>query len=266
MRLIPKTGKIVGGKIMLNGIDILALKEDEMRKLRGKTISMIFQDATTYLNPSMRVGDQIVEAIRCHTNEDKRTSKNLALRSLRQVGMPSAEEIFSYYPHQLSGGMRQRILISLAFCFNPEMIIADEPTSELDVTIQAQILKLLVESVRRTKTALLLITHDLGIVANLCDRVYVLYAGKVVEEATVHGLFEHPIHPYTVGLLDSLLSVDKAVKEFRSIPGSVADMANPPTGCRFHPRCSLAVSMCKTREPSLSGLERGRRVACWLKT
>ena len=259
MRLIPSPpAAFEGGKISFQGRDLLALSEDEMRALRGRRIAMVFQDPMTFLNPVLRIGAQIAEAAAEYTKESE------IITLLQSVGIPYPERVVKQYPHELSGGMRQRVLIAIAIVNNPALLIADEPTTALDVTVQTQILSLL-KSIREQKgTALLLITHDLGIVAEMCDRVYVMYAGKIVETADVFGLFEDPLHPYTQGLLKSALSIAEFSPTLTTIEGSVPDLSNPPAGCRFHPRCPRVMELCKEKEPPLDELKPGHLASCWL--
>ena len=259
MRLIPSPpAAFEGGKILFQGSDLLALSEDEMRALRGRRIAMVFQDPMTFLNPVLRIGLQIAEA----AAEDTGESAIIAL--LQSVGIPYPERVIKQYPHELSGGMRQRVLIAIAIVNNPALLIADEPTTALDVTVQTQILSLLKSIRERKGTALLLITHDLGIVAEMCDRVYVMYAGKIVETADVFSLFEDALHPYTQGLLKSALSIAEFSPTLTTIEGSVPDLSNPPAGCRFHPRCPRVMDLCKEKEPPLDELKPGHLASCWL--
>ena len=259
MRLIPSPpAAIEGGKISFQGSDLLALSEDEMRALRGRRIAMVFQDPMTFLNPVLRIGAQIAEA----AAEDTKESAIIAL--LQSVGIPYPERVIKQYPHELSGGMRQRVLIAIAIVNSPPLLIADEPTTALDVTVQTQILSLLKSIRERKGTALLLITHDLGIVAEMCDRVYVMYAGKIVETADVFSLFEDALHPYTQGLLKSALSIAEFSPTLTTIEGSVPDLSNPPAGCRFHPRCPRVMDLCKEKEPPLNELKPGHLASCWL--
>jgi peptide/nickel transport system ATP-binding protein len=259
MRLIPSPpAAIEGGHISFQGSDLLDLSEDEMRALRGRQIAMVFQDPMTFLNPVIRIGAQIAEAASGDTGERE------LVTLLQSVGIPYPERVIKQYPHELSGGMRQRVLIAIAIVNNPALLIADEPTTALDVTVQTQILSLL-KSIREQKgTALLLITHDLGIVAEMCDRVYVMYAGKIVETADVFSLFEEPLHPYTQGLLKSALSIAEFSPTLTTIEGSVPDLSNPPAGCRFHPRCPHVMDLCKEKEPPLDELKPGHLASCWL--
>jgi oligopeptide/dipeptide ABC transporter ATP-binding protein len=224
---------------------------------------MVFQDPLTYLNPVMKVGDQVREVILRHQSLDNKEAKKKVVEIMSLVGLPSPSNIVESYPFQLSGGMRQRVVIGMALACNPSILIADEPTTALDVTVQAQILDVLRNTKERLGNSLLLITHDLGIVAEICDRVYVMYAGKIVETADVLDLYERPGHPYTIGLL----SIASSFEEFRTpvaLTGSVPDLTTPPSGCRFHPRCSKAKDICREREPLPFEVEPGHTVSCWL--
>ncbi len=262
MRLLPEPpARIVGGKVMLQGRDLVPLPRPAMRKVRGREISMVFQDPMSYLNPTMRVGDQIAEAITMHHGRENTLQE--VNQALKLVGLSPDSGIARRYPHELSGGMRQRILIAIALSCKPKLLIADEPTTALDVTIQAQILKLLDDLCNRLNMALLLITHDLGIVAELCDRVYVMYAGQIVEEAETEALFRAPQHPYTRGLLEGVLSINEFKPVLKTIGGSVPDLSAPPAGCRFHPRCLHVMDKC-LQEPPVYVREDGRKVRCWL--
>jgi oligopeptide/dipeptide ABC transporter ATP-binding protein len=262
LRLVQYPGRTVGGEILFKGKDLLAIKPEEMREIRGKQISMVFQDPMTFLNPVMKVGDQIAEAVRIHQGVDRGKAREEARRLLETVLIPSPGLIVDYYPHQLSGGMKQRIVIAIAISCNPSLIIADEPTTALDVTVQMQILSLLKEIKKKLGTSILLITHDLGIVAGVCDRVYVMYAGKIAEAASVADLYGEPLHPYTQGLLRSTLSIDEFRTQLETIEGSVPSLLFPPEGCRFHPRCPYMMEVCK-EQPDLFK-EKGHEVACWL--
>jgi oligopeptide/dipeptide ABC transporter ATP-binding protein len=269
MRLIPNPpGKIVGGEILYKGRDLLTLSMDEMRKVRGNEISMIFQEPMTSLNPVYTIGNQLVEAILLHQDLSKGEAINKAVEMLRLVGIPAPEKRIKDYPHQLSGGMRQRVMIAMALSCNPNILIADEPTTALDVTIQAQILDLLRDLQQKTGLALMLITHDLGVVAEMAHEVVVMYAGNVVERASVKDIFKSPKHPYTQGLLNSIpvLSKDPTGKVKKSrlepIPGIVPSLFDLPTGCRFQERCKFASEECKTSEPPLRQLSGGRLVRC----
>jgi oligopeptide/dipeptide ABC transporter ATP-binding protein len=269
MRLIPNPpGKITGGQILYKGRDLLQLGAEEMRKIRGNEISMIFQEPMTSLNPVFTIGNQLVEAILLHQDLSRADALHQAVEMLRLVGIPAPEKRVRDYPHQLSGGMRQRVMIAMALSCNPKILIADEPTTALDVTIQAQILDLLRDLQQKTGLALLLITHDLGVVAEMAHDVVVMYAGRVVERAPVHEIFKSPQHPYTRGLLNSIpvLSRDPTgkVKKTRlePIPGIVPSLFDLPQGCRFQERCSLVSDECRSAEPVLRELRGVRSVRC----
>ena len=265
MRLIPNPpGRIAGGSILLAGRDLLRLSEAEMRGVRGNAVSMIFQEPMTSLNPVFRVGDQIGAAIRLHRGVSKDEARGQTIALLDQVGIPSPEERVDDYPHQMSGGMRQRVMIAMALASNPQLLIADEPTTALDVTIQAQILELLKSLQAQHGMAILLITHDLGIVAETADSVAIMYAGKIVEEAAVGELFANPKHPYTVGLFGSLPKMGDSRERLQTIPGQVPAATRFPSGCRFHPRCAHCMDICKTTMPATTVAAPGHTVACWL--
>lgn len=267
MRLIPNPpGKIVAGEIIFDGADLLKKSEADMRKIRGNRISMIFQEPMTSLNPVYTVGDQIAEAIVLHQGLKRREAMEKATEMLRLVGIPLPERRVREYPHQLSGGMRQRVMIAMALSCNPQMLIADEPTTALDVTIQAQILELMKRLKQELGMAIMLITHDLGVVAEMCQRVVVMYAGKIVEEADVVSIFRNPLHPYTEGLLKSIPSMDRAKGRLHVIEGVVPNPLHMPAGCRFHPRCPYTMDICRQKEPDLMPDGPGRTVACWLRT
>ena len=265
LRLIPDPpGRIEEGHVMYKGNDLLKLDEQEMRKVRGGEISIVFQDPLTFLNPVYKVGFQIGENIQEHNPEIKKANITTEVVDiLRKVGIPSPSDVVDYYPHQLSGGMRQRVLIAMALACNPSLVIMDEPTTALDVTIQRQILELIKGIMSSMDMSLLLITHDLGIIAEICDMVYVMYAGKIVEHADVFTIFERPAHPYTIGLLESTLSIDEFKKELTTLKGSVPDLIDPPPGCKFHPRCEKAKDICRKEEPPLLEIEPGHEVRCW---
>jgi oligopeptide/dipeptide ABC transporter ATP-binding protein len=315
MRLVPDPpGKIVEGEILFKGADLLKKSEEEMRKIRGEEISMVFQDPMTYINPVLAIGDQLVEVIALHQDlnraaleEDiqalrkrldesnspasegselrvkiqdleglrsnppklskrvlRRVAWRKAVEALRLVRMPDPEKIMSQYPHELSGGMRQRAMIAMMLSCNPDLLLADEPTTALDVTIQAQILELIKELKKEVGASFLLITHDLGIVAETCDRVAVMYAGRVIEEGGVKAVFHNPQHPYTQGLLRAIPKFDKDVERLEIIPGSVPDLINPIGGCRFYPRCPYAEDACARERPDEVEIEPGHRIACRL--
>jgi peptide/nickel transport system ATP-binding protein len=268
MRLVPDPpGRIVGGSILLEGQDLLALDENSMREIRGDRISMIFQEPMTSLNPVMRIGDQIAEAVRLHRPTTAKEAWQQAVQMLRLVRIPEPERRASEYPHQLSGGMRQRAMIAMALACRPALLIADEPTTALDVTIQAQILALMLDLQKELGMGLILITHDLGVVAQTAQRVIVMYAGKKVEEADVQTLFANPRHPYTRGLMASIPAVPSADAnaEVRlvEIPGMVPSLTRRPKGCAFAPRCSLAVARCHEEYPPLQDWGAGHLAACW---
>ena len=265
MRLIPiPPGKIVDGEILFEGENLLKKPESEMRKIRGNDISMIFQEPMTSLNPVYNIGDQIAEAIELHQGLSHRDALNKAIDMLRLVGIPLPERRVKEYPHQLSGGMRQRVMIAMALSCNPKLLIADEPTTALDVTIQAQILELMKKLKRDLGMAIMLITHDLGVVAEMCERVVVMYAGKVVEEADAVSLYKNPLHPYTEGLLRSIPRLDEDREVLHVIEGVVPNPLHLPQGCRFHPRCPYVKDICKEQEPKLEELQPGRFAACWV--
>jgi len=315
MRLVPNPpGKIEAGKVTYRGQDLLQLTEDQMRRIRGSKITMIFQDPMTFLNPVLTIGEQVTEVIEIHQDlakevvllkiEDlkdklaraqgntsagraveqrmrqleaeletppkprRRELKKAALKraeaALRLVRMPDPEKVVKQYPHELSGGMRQRAVIAMALSCNPDLLIADEPTTSLDVTIQAQILTLLSELEKKIGASVLLITHDMGIVAETCDRVGVMYAGNIIEVSETKALFEKPLHPYTRGLLRAIPKLHKDVKNLETIPGSVPNLIYPPSGCRFHPRCPFKMEVCDKEFPPMLEIESGHSVACYL--
>jgi oligopeptide/dipeptide ABC transporter ATP-binding protein len=264
MRLLPRKAKIVSGSIFFDGKDLTKLEENDVKHVRGKKISMVFQDPLSFLNPVITIGDQIVESILTKKNLKRQQAREAAIELVERVRISRATKIMDEYPHQLSGGMRQRVLIAIAMSSDPSLLIADEPTTALDVTVQAQILTLLKDLSKMTGTSIMLITHDLGIVAETCDRVYVMYAGKIFEYANVVDLFEEPLHPYTAALLDSALSIEQFKKNLVGISGEVPSLINPPLGCRFHPRCSKAKPICYREEPRLKLDEKGHGVYCWL--
>jgi len=260
MRLLPPNGRITSGSILLQGKELIALPESEMRKVRGGDIAMVFQDPFTSLNPGMRVGDQIAEAIVLHQEKTWREARIRAIEELRAVKVPAPESTANKYPHQLSGGQRQRVMIAIAFACRPQVLIADEPTTALDVTLQAQILTLLKELQQRHGTAVILISHDIGVVGTVADRIAVYYAGKIVELGSAENVLRFPKHPYTQGLLGSLPS---GKEKLASIPGQPPDMANLARGCSFAPRCAHRFSLCDT-EPDLIPQNGPHRAACWL--
>ena len=250
--LLPKPpGEIAGGDILFEDQNLLKLDEEEMRKIRGNRIAMVFQEPLTSLNPVFTIGDQIEEAIRIHEQLDPNALRARCVKLLEDVGIPSPEDRLKDYPHQLSGGQRQRVMIAMALSCNPDLIIADEPTTALDVTIQAQIMQLFKTLQEKSAMSVLYITHDLGVVANIADRVYVMYAGIIAEQGTTAQVFEEPRHPYTRGLLAALPVRSKRGKSLYSIPGSVPDPAFKPNGCPFHPRCDVAIEACTTEFPKM---------------
>ena len=268
MRLVPEPpGKVVGGEVRFKGRDLLALPEGEMRRIRGNQLSMIFQEPMTSLNPVYTVGEQIGETVRLHQRLDRKQARERAVEMLRQVGIPAPEQRVDAYPHQLSGGMRQRVMIAMALACNPELVIADEPTTALDVTIQAQILDLLKRLQAGRGMAVMLITHDLGVVAESCDAVVVMYAGRVVEQAPVRALFSRPAHPYTAGLLRSIPSfhaveAGEGRQRLKTIPGMVPSLRRLPVGCRFRDRCERALEVCARVDPPLELKRDGQYAAC----
>ena len=266
MRLIPSPpGKIVGGKVIFEGQDILSLSEKELREIRGDKISMIFQDPMTSLNPFLRISTQMIETIRLHQHKSKAEARAKAIKMLAEVGIPSPEKRIDCYPHQFSGGMRQRVMIAMALSCNAQLLIADEPTTALDVTIQAQILELIQKINKKYKTAVILITHDLGVVAGMCDNVCVMYAGKIVERAPTDELFETPLHPYTKGLIASVPRMDEADKSKKlfSIEGQPPNVIDLPPCCPFHPRCKEKMDVCLRCYPPLKQISATHTCACW---
>jgi len=264
MGLIPApAGRIAAGSIRLDGVDLLQLSSAEMRELRGDRLSMIFQEPLTSLNPAFTVGEQIVEGILRHRKSSHEAAKARAIEMLRRVHIPSPERRFDDYPHRLSGGMRQRVMIAMALACEPELLIADEPTTALDVTIQAQILDLMRTLREETGTAIILITHDLGVVAELADEVAVMYAGRIVERAPVETLFARPQHPYTVGLLGSIPRLDIEQERLPAIEGLVPNPLQPVAACRFHPRCPFAIDKCRRDDPQPMPMGDNHLAACW---
>lgn len=264
MGLIDAPGKVVKGEILFEGNDLTTLRKKEYRKLRGNEIAMIFQEPLSSLNPLFTIGNQLSEAIKLHQKVDKKVAKVKSIEMLQHVGIPRPEKVFDTFPHVLSGGMRQRVMIAMALSCNPKLLIADEPTTALDVTIQAQILELMKELAEKQNTSILLITHDLGVVAEMADKVIVMYAGQVVENTDVFTLFSQPKHPYTQGLLASTPKFHEMDEELVSIKGMVPTPSTMPVGCKFHPRCPHAMEICVMKEPSLQELENGQQVRCWL--
>ncbi len=264
MRLVPDPpGRIEAGQILLKGRDLLALDEEQMRRVRGDDIAMIFQEPMTSLNPVLTCGFQIAEAVVLHQQVPKQEADARAVEMLERVGIPAPEQRSGEYPHQLSGGMRQRVMIAMALSCNPEVLIADEPTTALDVTIQAQILALLESLQQSLQMAIVLITHDLGVIAETADQVAVMYAGQIVEYAATPALFARPQHPYTRGLLRSIPRLDDAQERLDIIPGAVPDARAFPPGCRFAPRCPLADARCRVEAPALAEVASGHWASCW---
>lgn len=266
MRLIDGSGTIESGIIEFEGKDLLKLDESEMRNIRGNKISVIFQEPMTSLNPVFTIGDQITEAITLHQDVSKKDAELKAIETLKLVGIPRADEIVKEFPHELSGGMRQRAMIAMAVSCNPKLLIADEPTTALDVTIQAQILDLMRDLKNKLGTSIMLITHDLGVIAEMADYVVVMYAGKVVEEAPILEIFKNPMHPYTVGLLNSKPSLTQDKERLHSIPGQVPNPLKMPEGCYFNPRCNKATDICRKKMPEIidRGTDGVHKVSCWL--
>ena len=266
MKLIPSPpGKIVDGEVVFNGQDILKLNEADIRSIRGNRISMIFQDPMTSLNPFLRISTQLVETIMLHQKTDKTEARKKAVEMLELVGIPAPEKRIDAYPHQFSGGMRQRVMIAMALSCNPELLIADEPTTALDVTIQAQILELMKKLSEKLGTATILITHDLGVVAGMCESICVMYAGRIVEKADTDTLFANPKHPYTAGLINSVPRLDLENKErLYSIKGQPPNLVDMPECCPFHPRCDKAMDICRKKYPKPSITDDNTEVSCWL--
>ena len=266
MNLIPNPpGKIIGGEVWFGGKDVLKMDKQEIRQLRGNKISMIFQDPMTSLNPFLKISTQMIETIRLHQGLSKKDARDRAIEMLKLVGIPAAEKRVDCYPHQFSGGMRQRVMIAMGLSCDPEVLIADEPTSALDVTIQAQILDLIGDLSARLGTAVILITHSLGLVAGMCDRVCVMYAGRIVEQGGVDELFANPAHPYTRGLIKSVPRMDKKnTGRLFSISGQPPHVIDLPPCCPFYPRCSEAMPQCKTEYPASYSLSPSHRTSCWL--
>lgn len=265
MKLLDNTPAAIRvDKMELDGMDIRNVSDKEMQAYRGKKISMVFQDALSALNPVMTIGKQLDEIFIRHLKISKKAAKDHSIQALKLVGVPDAEQRYKAYPHELSGGMRQRVLIAMAFACNPDLIIADEPTTALDVTIQAQVLDVLSNLQKSHQTGLLLITHDLSVVVHMADEIYVMYSGKIVERATTRQLFTQPMHPYTQGLIASVAKMDDEKGAFVQIPDALPNPMNKPKGCYFHPRCAYASEKCKQCKPSLKKMSDGRKVRCWL--
>ena len=263
MRLLPKATAHVKGQILFEGRDLLQLPEREMQQIRGNKIAMIFQEPMTSLNPIHPVGKQIAESVLLHSKATKKEAMPRALQLLELCGIPDPEQRMKEYPHQLSGGMRQRVMIAIALACDPELLIADEPTTALDVTIQAQILQLMKDLKKDRDMSIIMITHDLGIVYDFCDRVVVVYTGEVVESAPVKALFQEPLHPYTEGLIGALPRLGRPTERLEAIEGMVPDAGEMPQGCHFHPRCKYATDRCRREHPPLTTLPDGRQVRCF---
>ncbi len=265
MQLLKDTpGKVTNGEVIFQGRNLLEASKKEMLDIRGDKMSMIFQEPMSSLNPSMRIDKQMIEGIRLHTPLTKAEARKKAADILSQVGIPDPQRVLKNYPHQLSGGMSQRVMIAMAMSCEPDLLIADEPTTALDVTIQAQILELMKKIQQDKGMSILLITHDLGVVAEMCSRIIVMYAGKIVEEAPVEILFANPTHPYTQGLIASVPKLGSGVKVLPSIPGSVPDLSAMPKGCRFAPRCKYATEKCHQEQPELLSVGEKQKCRCWL--
>lgn len=264
MRLLPEKANISNGEVLLRSQNLLKLRNGEIRNIRGSEIAMIFQDPMSSLNPVLRVGEQLMECTMLHLKHDKKSAREHAIEMIRQVGIPAPEDVFDRYPHQLSGGMSQRIMIAMALSCNPKILIADEPTTALDVTIQAQVLDLIRELKEESQIGVLLITHDLGVVAEMCDRVIVMYCGRIVESANVEELFKKPFHPYTEGLIASVPKIGRSLSSLPYIRGRVPDLSKMPEGCKFAPRCDKAIDKCFKEEPALIILDENRHCRCHL--
>jgi len=260
--VLPPEAKVTAGNVVLDGTDLTGLSNSRLNKVRGRRIAMIFQEPMSALNPVMRVGNQIAEGPRVHLGMSRAQSVRRALELMRRVGIPDPERRFRAFPHEFSGGMRQRVMIAIALSSDPELILCDEPTTALDVTIQDQILRLLAQLCRESGTSLIFVTHDLPVVAQICHQVAVMYAGRIVERGTVSKVFRSPLHPYTLGLLRSAPDVDQPGQSLVPIPGSPPSLLSPPSGCRFHPRCKFAEEDCKVSDPPLRLLDAGRSTAC----
>lgn len=263
MRLVSSPGKIEDGEVLFEGNDLLKLQESDMRSIRGDEIAMIFQEPMTSLNPVFTVGKQIMESVLIHRKVSKKEARKIAIDMIALVGIPDAERVVDRYPHELSGGMRQRIMIAMALSCSPKLLIADEPTTALDVTIQAQVLDLMRGIREKLNTSIMLITHDLGVVAEMADYVVVMYAGKVIEEAPVEVIFKNPMHPYTIGLLKSKPMLDTEQDRLYSIPGQVPSPINMPNNCYFNGRCEFCFDRCMKEQPTLELIEENHKVSCW---
>ncbi|MGM0302655.1 oligopeptide transport system ATP-binding protein [Enterococcus sp. AZ048] len=263
MGLLDESTSSVSGRALFKGTDLVAMKEKEKQQFRGNHLAMIFQEPMTSLNPLHKCGNQIIESMLIHTDCSKAEAKKKAIELLKLVGIPAPEQRFNEYPHQMSGGMRQRVMIAMALACDPQLLIADEPTTALDVTIQAQILEVLKELRDRLKMGIILITHDLGVVSEVCDRVIVMYTGKVVEEGLIREILDDPKHPYTEGLIAAIPAINDQKGELSSIEGVVPQLDDMPKGCSFHPRCPYAMPICKEKRPAITTIEHGRKVRCF---
>lgn len=263
MGLLEESTSSVSGRALFKGTDLIAMKEKEKQEYRGNHLAMIFQEPMTSLNPLHKCGNQIIESMLIHTDISKAEAKEKAIELLKLVGIPAPEQRFNEYPHQMSGGMRQRVMIAMALACDPQLLIADEPTTALDVTIQAQILEVLKELRDRLKMGIILITHDLGVVSEVCDRVIVMYTGKVVEQGLIREILDKPKHPYTEGLIAAIPNIQDEKGKLSSIEGMVPQLDNMPKGCSFHPRCPYAMAICKEKRPALTTDENGRKVRCF---
>ncbi len=262
LKLVREPGRVVSGEILLDGEDILAKSEKEMRDIRGGRISMIFQNPLSSLNPVFTIGSQVSHIIRVHQGVGRKEAETLAVDMFTKVRLPDPDKLLGKHPHELSGGQIQRVMIAMALSCQPELLIADEPTTALDVTIQAQILTLMLRLKEETRTSILFISHDLGVVAEICDRVAIMYAGLIVEIATVEEIFSQPLHPYSEGLMASIPGRGRRGEELSTIPGVVPNLIDPPRGCRFRPRCVYAEKICEREQPVLSKRKGGRAAAC----
>lgn len=265
MRLLEKNGYIKDGRVFFEGKDISKITEKEMSKIRGNDIAMIFQDPMTSLNPLLTIGNQIMEPLMIHEKLSKKEAFKKGVELLRLVNIPNPEKRMKQYPHEFSGGMRQRAMIAMALSCSPKLIIADEPTTALDVTIQAQILEIMKDIKEKLGTSIIFITHDLGVVADICDRVNVMYGGLIIEKGDINDIFDNPKHPYTWGLLDSVPSVGKERKRLRPINGQPPDLLKPPKGCPFYARCKFAMNICKEEMPKFYDVSKRHKVSCWLR-
>lgn len=263
MGLLDEATSTVTGKASFRGTDLIAMKENEKQHFRGNQLAMIFQEPMTSLNPLHKCGKQIIESMLIHTDISKAAAKEKAIELLKLVGIPAPEQRFNEYPHQMSGGMRQRVMIAMALACDPQLLIADEPTTALDVTIQAQILEVLKELRDRLKMGIILITHDLGVVSEICDRVIVMYTGKVVEQGMIREILDNPMHPYTEGLIAAIPNINDQKGKLSSIEGMVPQLDEMPKGCSFHPRCPYTMEICQAKRPAITTLENGRKVRCF---